>query len=269
MSPAPRKSLGQHWLRDQAALRAVVDAADVKPGELVLEIGPGEGALTAELLARGARVHALELDEALMPGLQSRFERFSTSRFRVEQGDIRRYDFSRLAQPYKIVANIPYYLTANLLRRLTEINHKPKVAALLVQQEVAERVAPQPGQMAFISVAVQLTYEAELGRLVPAALFVPPPKVDSRILMLKQRRLPLFPGTDPKQYLRVAKAGFSQPRKTLLNNLSVGLGLSRLDTTNLIESACLSPSVRAQALGLQQWTNLVNAYQSFSLHHNT
>lgn len=254
----PKKALGQHWLNDTEALRAMVDAANVGEDELVLEIGPGQGALTAELVKRGAEVLALEYDASLIPTLRERFKNLPDTKFWVQQGDIRTFDFDSYASlPYKIVANIPYYLTANLMRRLTDpTTHKPVVAALLMQQEVAERIVARSGQMAFASVTAQFYYEVNLGRKVGAELFTPPPKVDSQILILKRRERPLFPDADPKQFFRIVKAGFSQRRKTLLNSLSAGLQMDRQATEHWLQSVNIPPTIRAQALSLEQWHDL-------------
>jgi 16S rRNA (adenine1518-N6/adenine1519-N6)-dimethyltransferase len=258
-----KKSLGQHWLGDAGALRAMVEAAEVGEDELVLEIGPGQGALTAELAKREAHIHAIEYDESLIPALQKRFENLPSTRFYVEHGDIRTFDFGNLAGlPYKIVANIPYYLTANLMRRLTDpATPKPNVAALLMQQEVAERIAARPGQMAFLSVVAQFYYQVSLGRVVRAELFSPPPKVDSQILILKLRSQPLFPDVDPKQFFGLAKAGFVQRRKTMLNSLGSSSRLDRAATEQWLQAADIAPNTRAQTLSLDDWYRL---YQSKS-----
>lgn len=258
MSENPvKKSLGQHWLNDAGSLQAMCAAAEVQAGDAVLEIGPGRGSLTEFLLAHGAKVLALEFDETLIPNLQQSFG--ADPNFSLQQADVRTYDLTKLPADYKIVANIPYYLTSYLLRLLADTLHKPAVAALLVQKEVARRVAASPGSMSIIAAAVQLNYEVSLGREVPARLFSPPPKVDSQILVLKRRAQLLFPGVDAKKFLHLVKAGFSQPRKTLLNNLSNSLKLSREATEILIKKVNLDPSLRAQALSLENWYELLRA----------
>jgi 16S rRNA (adenine1518-N6/adenine1519-N6)-dimethyltransferase len=248
----PKKELGQHWLHDAASLAAMCDAAAVQLGDAVLEVGPGLGTLTEVLLARGAAVTALEFDTELIPALRAKLPAAE-----VVQGDIRTYNLAQLPEPYKVVANIPYYLTANLLRILTEEStHKPAVAALLMQKEVAERIAAQPGQTAFITIAVQFYYEISMGREVPAALFTPPPQVDSQILILTRRTRPLFDDVDPQAFFRVVKAGFSQRRKTLLNSLSGGLQLDKSAVKTICESVDVDPTRRAQTLTIQEWYNL-------------
>lgn len=250
----PKKSLGQHWLNDETSLETMCQAASVAAGDTVLEVGPGHGALTEFLLAHQAKVLALEFDGSLIAPLRQRFE--VDPNFAVEQADVRTYNLGTLPKGYKIVANIPYYLTSYLLRLLADALNKPAVAVLLVQKEVAQRVAAVPGHLNIIAVAVQLQYAVTLGQLVPARLFTPPPKVDSQILVLKHRTKPLFPDVNAKEFLRLVKAGFAQPRKTLLNNLSSGFGLQREATEALIGQAGLEPSLRAQALSLNNWHDL-------------
>jgi 16S rRNA (adenine1518-N6/adenine1519-N6)-dimethyltransferase len=230
----------------------MVEAADVGARESVLEVGPGQGALTQYLVRRGADVLALEFDERLIPLLKTKFEDV-----RIEQGDIRSYDLSTMPDEYKIVANIPYYLTAHLIRMLTEPKaHKPIKAALLIQKEVAERIAARPGQLAFISVAAQFYYEVSLGREVAAELFSPPPKVDSQILILTKRAQPLFPKVDSKDFLRFVKISFAQRRKTLLNNLASGLHVDKQQVLDWAAAAGIDPSRRPQTLTMEEWHTL-------------
>lgn len=255
----PKKSLGQHWLHDTASLQAMCDAADVHDGDVVLEIGPGLGTLTDVLLQRKAEVTALEYDETLTVKLTKKYANHPS--IQIVQGDIRTYDFGNMPEVYKIVANIPYYLTANLMRILTdESTHKPTRAALLVQKEVAERVAARPGDMAFLSVAAQFYYEVSLDALVPAELFTPPPKVDSQILVLNRREMPLFTDVDSAKFFRLAKAGFAARRKKLRSSLSAGLHISKPAAEQLLAKAGISPDLRAQALSLEDWYAIYKVY---------
>ncbi|CAN5607211.1 16S rRNA (adenine(1518)-N(6)/adenine(1519)-N(6))-dimethyltransferaseRsmA [soil metagenome] len=254
--PYAKKSLGQHWLTDAASLEAICDAAAVVRGDVVLEIGPGTGELTAKLLERGAEVTALEIDVSLKPGLEKRFAKYNSTEFYFQEGDIRTYDLSNMPDNYKIVANIPYYLSAYLLRLLTESLHKPKRAALLLQKEVAERVAAEPGDMSVISVASQLFYEVYKGWIVPAKLFTPAPKVDSRVLILQRREKPLFDIYDHKAFFRIVKSGFSARRKTLLNSLSGGLRLDKPVTEKWLIDAGVNPADRPQDLSIADWHRL-------------
>jgi len=254
----PKKSLGQHWLHDAESLDAMLTAADVAPEDTVLEIGPGLGALTERLVSRTKQVVAVEFDEALARSLP---RRVPADNLTVTYQDILRFDLTSLPPGYKVVANIPYYLTSKLLRTLCEAPNHFATAALLVQKEVAERVCAGPGGMSLLSVSVQFYAEATLREVVPAGLFTPPPKVDSQILRLVWREQPLFSDVDTKYFFQVVKAGFSQRRKTLLNSLSAGLHLDRAQTTILLEQAGITPTTRAQALSLEDWHRLYLAAQ--------
>lgn len=258
--PFAKKSLGQHWLTDHAALQSIVALADVSAGDVVLEIGPGTGTLTDELLAAGAEVVALEFDEERRRELERKYANLPANQIFIQSGDIRSYDLAVMPDEYKVVANIPYYLTANLIRKFTDAAHKPQVLALLVQKEVAERLAAQPGSMSILTVIAQYFYEVSLGAVVPAHLFTPPPKVDSQVVRLKRRDQPLFTGVDSKAFFQLVKAGFSAPRKTLLNSLSGGLRLEKDRAGELLEQAHCSPTARPQALSLDDWHALYQAY---------
>lgn len=256
MNHTINKSLGQHWLKDKKTLAKIVAAADVSKGDVILEIGPGTGYLTDELLARRAEIVALEIDRELVKKLEKKYiNRLSTEVF-IQEGDVRTYDLNNMPPGYKIVANIPYYLTSNLIRIISESKNPPNIATLLIQKEVAERVAAKPGDMSLLSVTAQFYWQVKLGEIVKAELFTPPPKVDSQILTLKRREVALFPEADEKKFFRVVKAGFSARRKTLLNSLSGGLRLSKADAGELLERAGVDPGLRAQSLSLPRWHDI-------------
>lgn len=252
-----KKQLGQHWLRDEESLLAMCEAAGVTHEDTVLEVGPGLGTLTEKLLQIGATVQAVEFDTDLIGGLQKRFG--SNKKFSLQHQDIMRFDLSRLPKGYKVVANIPYYLTSNLLRRLHESDNQYSKAALLVQKEVAERVCAAPGRMSLLSVSVQYYAHVSLGRLVPAELFEPAPKVDSQILCLTRRQAPMFPDIDEKRFFRLVRAGYSERRKMLRSSLSGGLGISKTEAEELLTRAQIDPSRRPQTLSLDDWKSLYDA----------
>lgn len=256
-SAKTKKSLGQHWLHDDDSLNAMLGAADIGPDDTVLEIGPGLGTLTAKLTQKAKRVIAVEFDEKLANELPARVK---ANNLQIVNQDILRFDFTSLPSGYKVSANIPYYLTANLLRTLCESSNPFSKAALLLQKEVAERVCAKPGEMNLLSVSVQFYCDVSLDEIVPARLFTPPPKVDSQILKLAYRQNPLFPNTDTKLFFRPVKAGFSQRRKTLLNSLSAGLGLSREQTATLLANAGINQNSRAQNLSLEDWYAFYKAH---------
>ena len=255
--PDTKKALGQHWLTDPASLAAICDAADLSKDDTVLEIGPGAGTLTKLLTARAHRVVAVEVDEALAEALPSRV---AADNLEVVRQDILRFDLTAIPAGYKVVANIPYYLTSNLIRVLSESANPPERAVLLVQREVAERVAARPGGLSLLGVTAQFYWDVSLGKVIGAALFTPPPKVDSQVLVLRSRPQPLYPGVDARQFFRLVRAGFSQKRKTLLNSLSAGLQLDRAKTAGLLKQAAIDPSARAQMLSLEQWHALYRKY---------
>jgi 16S rRNA (adenine1518-N6/adenine1519-N6)-dimethyltransferase len=248
----PKKSLGQHWLYDAASLEAMCAAVAVGPDDIILEIGPGLGTLTSLLVKRASRVIAVEFDAILAANLPNRVP---ASNLEVVTSDILSFDFSQLPPGYKIVANIPYYLTSNLIRVISETPNSPAAAALLVQKEVAQRVAAAPGSMSLLSVTAQYYWDVSLGMEVPAELFTPPPKVDSQILILNSQAAP-FEDVDPADFFRLVKAGFSQRRKTLLNSLSAGLHLDKAATRVICESVDIDPGRRPQTLSLDEWHHL-------------
>lgn len=253
--PFAKKSLGQHWLTDFHALSAMCDAAEVVDGDVILEVGPGLGTLTELLAERADRVVAVEFDEKLAAELP---RRVPDSNVEVVNQDILRFDLTKMPAGYKVVANIPYYLTSNLIRVLSESSNSPAIAAILIQKEVAERVAAKPGSMSLLSVTAQYYWETSLDMVMPAKLFTPPPKVDSQILVLKRRQAPLFTDIDVQQYFRLVKAGFSNRRKTLSNSLSGGLHLDKERVRAILEKAGIKPTARPQELSLDQWYALLN-----------
>jgi 16S rRNA (adenine1518-N6/adenine1519-N6)-dimethyltransferase len=246
----PKKSLGQHWLYDEATLDAIIDCAEVQPTDTVLEIGPGLGTLTKRLVKRAQHVTAVEFDRELADRLPNAINNDALD---VVHDDILGFDLTKLPLNYKVVANIPYYLTSNLIRVLSESSNPFSTAAILIQKEVAERVTAQPGQMSILSVSAQFYCEVSLGPIVPAELFTPPPKVDSQVLILKYRTQPLFEDIDVKRFFRLVKAGFSQKRKTLVNSLSGGLALEKGEVRRMLEAADITENTRAQALSLDDW----------------
>lgn len=256
--PVTNKSLGQHWLTDTASLQAICDAGAIESTDTVLEIGPGPGALTRLLVRRAEQVVAVEFDGLLAAQLRSQE---IAKNLQIVSQDILEFDLTTLPAGYKVIANIPYYLTSKLIRVLSESTNPANTVVLLIQKEVAERVAAKPGDMSILSVSAQYYWDVSLGIEVPAKLFTPPPKVDSQVLIMQRRTTPLFPGYDPgiseiRQFFQIVKAGFSSRRKTLLNSLSGGLRLSKQETAEILESAGLDAGLRAQALSLDDWYKL-------------
>ncbi len=251
----PKKSLGQHWLNDQASLEAICSQAQLTSSDTVVEIGPGLGSLTSLLVARARRVVAVEYDERLAAELPGRI---LSSRLELHRQDILAFKFTTLPPDYKIVANIPYYLTSHLIRLISQTSNPPISATLLVQKEVAQRIAAGPGDMSLLSVTTQYYWQVELGLVIEAELFQPPPKVDSQIVHLERRTRPLF-DVPPKSFFRLVKAGFSQRRKTLLNSLSSGLGIDKSKIEAICRDTNIDPDRRPQTLSLDEWHRLHKA----------
>ncbi len=248
------KSLGQHWLNDSQSLEAMLEAGEVMEGDQVLEVGPGLGALTNLLLERGALVTAVEYDKRLIKDLQKKYDSNSMT---LVEGDILQFDLSKMKPSYKVVANIPYYLTSKLLRNLLETDSKPSIIALLVQKEVAERIAASPGGMSMLSVSAQFYAQVELKEIVPAEFFEPAPKVDSQIIQLRPRGEALYKVDKPK-FFRMVKSGFGERRKKLINSLSGGMGMEKENIRKVTLKSGLSENSRAQELSLEQWYKLYN-----------
>jgi 16S rRNA (adenine1518-N6/adenine1519-N6)-dimethyltransferase len=258
-TPSANKSLGQHWLFDVAILSDIADCADITSKDTILEIGPGLGTLTNVLVQRAKQVVGVEFDGALAHGLP---KRVTAKNLEIIEQDILQFNFSRLPRNYKVVANIPYYLTSNLIRTMSEAENIPERAIILVQKEVAERVAAVPGAMSILGVTAQFYWQVKLGSVVSAASFTPPPKIDSQILILTRRAQTLLEATETKLFFQLVKAGFSQRRKTLLNSLSAGLRIDKGVVRIMCGAAAIDVGRRAQSLSLIEWTELYKAYKS-------
>lgn len=253
----PRKALSQNFLTDPAALDAIVAAAELVPGDRVVEVGPGLGVLTRRLLAAGARVLAVELDARLAAYL--RRELGQVAGFELIEADalsIHPRDCFP-GEPFKLVANIPYHVTSPLLHAFLEGERPPDLSVLLVQREVAERVAAPPGQMSYLSVFVQDVAAAEVVARVPAAAFEPAPEVESAVLRLRRRAAPVVPPGPARDNLhRVVQAGFRQRRKQLHNGLGRELALGRPMLESALTACGIAPDRRPQTLSVAEWALL-------------
>lgn len=248
-----KKSFGQNWLRDEYVLDEIVKSAEIAENDTVLEVGPGLGTLTQKLVATGADVVAVEADKDLLPRLGSMFQ--GKANFELINNDILKFDLSKLNNDYKVVANIPYYLTSNLLRTLLESNNPPSTMVLLVQKEVAQRIMAKPGQMSVLAFSVQYYAKPEYIMDVKKELFDPVPKVDSAVIKISRGQKPAFEA-DIKKLFRLVKAGFGEKRKMLRNSISGGLGIETSLVENLLEDCKLKPTARAQELSLKDWQGL-------------
>jgi 16S rRNA (adenine1518-N6/adenine1519-N6)-dimethyltransferase len=262
MMVAPKKSLGQHWLKDREVLAHIADCAELESKDTVLEIGPGLGTLTSVLLRRSKAVVAVEFDEELARKLPAQFP---GTNLQVVQSDILSFDLTELPAGYKVVANVPYYITSKIVQLLMTAENKPSIAVLLIQKEVAQRLAAKPGDMSILAVSAQLFADVHLGDVVPASLFTPPPKVDSQVVILKTRSKPFLTDISEKEFFRVVKAGFSSKRKMLRSSLSGGLGISKYEVEKLLKKADTEPDARAESLSLDEWVNIARAANAMML----
>lgn len=249
----PNKSLGQHWLKDRLVLEHIADSAEISEDDVVLEIGPGLGTLTSVLLGRAKSVTSVEFDRELARKLP---RQFPGKNLTVINDDILQFDLDSLPSGYKVAANVPYYITSKIVEKLMTATNKPSVAVLLVQKEVAERIAAQPGDMSILAIAAQIYAEASLGDVVPAEFFTPPPKVDSQVVIFKTRSEPLVATSQEKEFFRMVKAGFSSKRKKLRSSLSGGLGVSKIEAEAMLANANISPDSRAEDLAIEDWLRL-------------
>lgn len=270
--------LGQHFLDDETILNKIVDAGEVKSSDVVVEIGPGEGSLTQKLAFRARKVIAVELDHSLVSKLIRKFAMFKS--FEIIEGDILKFSVFnfRYANEYKVIGNIPFYITGKILRKFTANKKRPKLMVLLVQKEVAERVCARPGKMSILSVAVQTFGAPEIIAYVSRDKFSPPPEVDSAILRIRMyprsalaRELGWY---NRRGYLRVSaeemdrleaeyfcliKIGFVSPRKQIHNNLKNGYELTDQAVNSWLKAAAIPRTARAQELSVEEWIKLLDS----------
>jgi 16S rRNA (adenine1518-N6/adenine1519-N6)-dimethyltransferase len=257
----PQKRFAQHWLKSEKALKEIITAADLKDEDIVLEIGPGTGILTRQLLAIIRTVIAIELDQALIQHLKKKFRNHDN--LILLQGDFLKLDLDGMVseRPNKVVANIPYNITGPILEKLLGSIAQPQrqyeTIVLLVQKEIAERICAQSGSKTFGALSVRTQYLAncQLMSLVPAKAFSPPPKVDSAIIALTPRPFPLSV-TSPKLLEQLVKLGFANRRKMLRNNLKRLISPEALE--RILEKLNISPLARAEAISVSNWVQLCN-----------
>lgn len=265
MDTRAKKSLGQNFLTDTSVIEAIFSIADVRPDDWVLEIGPGTGALTFLLSERVERLMAIELDRELVRRLQDHF--IDSKHVSVLEGNILDIHLEEVisessfgAHGYKIIANIPYYITAPIIRTLLSLKERPSAMTLMVQDEVAERLAAPPGKMSLLSVMAQYYSDVEKKLFVPKEAFDPSPKVESAIVHLVPKR-PYDQAADQALF-RIVRAGFSARRKTLANNLSAGFSVPREKVEEMLLALGLRKDVRAQALSVEEWMRLQEALEA-------
>lgn len=258
----PSKKLSQNFLLEPDVLEEMVSAAGLEPTDNVLEVGAGTGVLTQILAAHARTVVAVEVDDRILPLLREVTQPLAN--VAIVHADILRTPVAELrahfmppTAPYKVVANLPYHLTSHFLQRFLDTEDGPSSLTVLVQREVAERVAAAPGDMSLLALSVQLFGAPQVCAIVPADAFWPAPKVESAILHVARHASPLFDAHMREQMFRLAKIGFANRRKTLANALSSGLRLPRTEMLEKLTAIGLKPTVRAQELTLEHWAALV------------
>ena len=255
----PNKKLGQNFLQEPAILDKIVSIADVQETDTVLEIGPGLGSLTRHLAMNAKEVVAVEIDKKIIPALRTSLSGYANAK--IIQSDILEISPSKIIQTpdYLVVANIPYYITSAILRHLLENDPRPSRMILTIQQEVAERICTTK-KMSLLALSVQVFGQPTIAGNIPAGAFYPPPNVDSAVIRITLYDEPRIPSALLDNFFKLAKAGFSQKRKTLRNALSGGLRISTADVEALLADAKIDPRRRAETLSLDEWRVLTERW---------
>jgi 16S rRNA (adenine1518-N6/adenine1519-N6)-dimethyltransferase len=260
----PKKRLGQHFLIDESVLECIISAAGLSPGDTVIEVGPGMGILTEALAGRGARVIAVELDSKLVALLRKKMTSFP--RVEIVHADILKFAPQQLlqdahvasgsAQSYKVIANLPYYITSPVLSHFLEAQRRPSEMVVMVQKEVGETIAAAPGKMRLLSVRAQFYSRPTIVCHVPPSSFHPRPKVDSVVLRLEVYAEPPIDVSDVAGFFEMVIHGFSAPRKQLRNSLAHSLAMSPTEAAALLERAGIQGKRRAETLSMEEWRQM-------------
>lgn len=247
--------LGQHFLTGLWAAATLAEAVAVRQGETIVEIGPGKGALTRELLKTGAPVLAIEKDEVLVAHLHESFKsEIGRGQLRIIGEDIRNFSADEAIGVYVVAANIPYYITGEIIRQFLTTAHQPRAMALLIQKEVAERIVARDGKESILSISVKAYGTPRVVAKVSKGNFNPPPSVDSAILLVENISRDFFSGIDEKKFFEIVRAGFSSKRKLLAGNLS---RFGKDKVLQAFDSAGIASKARAEDVTLEQWGRLV------------
>jgi len=260
-----KKSLGQNFLTDKNILQKIVMAAEVSDEDVILEVGPGAGALTQTLAAQAFQVMAVELDQTLLPILKETLQDYAN--VVVVHGDVMKINIQELMSYYpgkrwKLVANLPYYITTPVIMRFLEERIPLHSLTVMVQREVAERMVAKPGGKDFgmLSVSVQYYTIPQMVTIVPKTVFIPQPEVDSAVIRLEMREHPAVDVPNEKDFFRLVKASFGQRRKTLRNALLGGLGIGKEELENLLTGAGIEGNRRGETLSLEEFAILAKEW---------
>jgi len=248
----PLKRLGQNFLIDKAAIKKIIEVADLNSNDVVLEIGPGSGVLTKELAQRAKKVIAVEKDQRMIEILKEELKGFNN--IEVIRGDILK-NIKFKDKNYKVVGNLPFYLSAPVIRKFLEADNPPKEMILVVQKEVGQRICAKPPKMSILAVSVQFYSQPKIISYISKRSFWPSPKVDSAILKISSESSQT-PKIDRDLFFKIVKAGFSQPRKQLINNLYRGLKMDKEKAEKWLLENKIQPSQRAETLNIEEWVNL-------------
>jgi 16S rRNA (adenine1518-N6/adenine1519-N6)-dimethyltransferase len=267
-----RKGLGQHFLVNSRILKNILRAADLSSGDTVIEIGPGMGVLTRELVEQSGYVIAVELDNGMVELLQETLADYPNisiihrNVLETEPEDLIEQEKSKFPatistpEKYKLVANLPYYITQPIIRHFCEARLKPQVMVIMVQKEVARNIVAQPGDLSILAISVQFYGRPQIVGYVPANNFYPAPKVDSAILKIDLYPRPPVEVTGEKSFFKVVRAGFCAARKQLGNSLAQGLDIPKPEALSLLQKAEVSPQKRPEVLTLEEWARLEKVY---------
>lgn len=258
----PSKGRGQNFLKEAWVVERMAAELAIGPGDLVVEVGPGLGALTGALLETGATVHAIEVDEQLATYLQTTL---GSERFRLVQDDARTVSIDEIIPEglnYDLAANLPYSTAPVILRHFLESERPPERTICMVQREVALRMTADPPDMSILGVAIQVYASAQLIFDVPPEAFVPKPKVDSSVVMLHRHQQPSIEPTERETFFRLVNAGFAQKRKTVLNSLAAALPAERDFVRTLLEQSEIDPLRRAETLSVSDWVTLMRNFKN-------
>ncbi len=268
-----KKRLGQHFLTDEGALKCILSAAELSQQDIVVEVGSGLGILTDRLAEMAGEVVAVELDSRLASTLAKRLAPFPN--VRIIHADILKVPPPQLLEDYltlpelnqsykyKVVANLPYYITSPIIHHFLEAPLKPSLMVIMVQKEVGEAITSKPSKMSLLSLSVQFYSKATLIAHVPAKSFYPPPKVDSVVLRLDTHLTPPVEVSDTDSFFDIIKCGFGSRRKQLRNSLAQALGIPPSQVVSLLEKAGLEPKRRAETLSLEEWRVLWGIFAPF------
>ena len=254
------KTLGQHFLANKGIIEKIILAAKLTKEDVVLEIGPGLGALTFELSKQAERVIAVEKDEKLAGVLKEKLTEQKIDNVEVMTGDILKFlnsGFMLHIPNFKVVANIPYYLTSHLIRLLLELENKPENIILMIQKEVAQRICATNNKESLLSISVKFYADPKILFYVSKGSFLPPPKIDSAVIEITPKKSPL--PIEPNKFFAIIKAGFSAPKKLLISNLAKKLKIKRDALENIFSKLGIDYKIRAGKLSLNQWVQLANS----------